>query len=75
MLKFVISLIYLFFCCILFGCSNNYGKSISDVESSIKLLGVSVRRLTSMDEVPVDSYIAGKTVRFGTHSVDGILKG
>lgn len=75
MLKFVISLIYLFFCCILFGCSNDYGKSISDLESSIKLLGVSVRRLTSMDDVPVDSYIAGKTVRFGTNSVDGILKG
>lgn len=75
MLKFVISLIYLFFCCISFGCSNDYGKSISDVESSIKLLGVSVRRLTSMDDVPVDSYIAGKTVRFGTNSVDGILKG
>ena len=28
-----------------------------------------------MDDVPVDSYIAGKTVRFGTNSVDGILKG
>jgi len=28
-----------------------------------------------MKDVPVDSYIAGKTVKLGTNSVDGILKG
>ncbi len=75
MLKSVISLIYISFCCIPLGCSNDYSKNISDLELSIKSLGVAVHRLTSMDEVPVDSYIAGQTVKLGTNSVDGILKG
>ena len=75
MLKPVISLIYISFCCITLGCSNDYSKNISDLELSIKSLGVSVYRLTSMKDVPVDSYIAGKTVKLGTNSVDGILKG
>lgn len=75
MLKSVISLIYISFCCITLGCSNDYSKNISDLELSIKSLGVSVHRLTSMKDVPVDSYIAGKTVKLGTNSVDGILKG
>ena len=55
MLKPVISLIYILFCCITFGCSNDYSKSISELELSIKSFGVSVHRLTSMDDVPVDN--------------------
>jgi hypothetical protein len=68
-------LFYVLLCCITFGCSNDYSKNISDLELSIKSLGVSVHRLTSMDEVPVDSYIAGQSVKLGTNSFDGILKG
>lgn len=75
MLKPVISLIYISFCCITIGCSNDYSKNISDLELSIKSLGVSVHRLASMKDVPVDSYIAGQTVKLGSNSVDGILKG
>ncbi len=55
MLKPVISLIYISFCCITFGCSNDYSKNISELELSIKSFGVSVHRLTSMDDVPVDN--------------------
>lgn len=67
------SLIYILFSCITFGCSNDYSKNISELELSMKSLGISVYRLTRMEEVPVDSYIAGQTVKLGTNSVDGIL--
>jgi hypothetical protein len=46
---------YIALCCFAFGCSNDYIKNISDLELSIKSLGVSVHRLTSIDEIPVDN--------------------
>jgi len=48
-------LFYVLLCCITFGCSNDYSNNISDLELSIKSLGVSVHRLTRIDEIPVDN--------------------
>ena len=59
----------------IYGCSIDYSKDIETLELSIKSSGVLVHRLTKMEEVPVDSFIAGRTKKLGSDSYTGILQG
>jgi hypothetical protein len=67
-------LFFVISCFLLQACNGDTQAGIAKLEMIIKSKGISIHRLQSMDEVPIDGYVKGVTTRVGSSETNGVLK-